>query len=73
MGYINTIKDNSGAVIYASKGVGMEGNTVTPHWNAGQNRNINAANGSLWKYDELQICENDSMKSNFIHEENKSR
>jgi hypothetical protein len=34
---------------------------------------INAANGSLWKCDELHICENDSIKSNFIHEENKSR
>jgi hypothetical protein len=47
VGDINAIKNNKGVVIDASKGVDIEGNTVTRHWNAGQNNAINAVNGSI--------------------------
>jgi hypothetical protein len=77
---IDTMKKNTESLIYASKDVGLEGNSektkymlMSHHQNAGQNHNIKITNRSFENMAKFRYLGMEVTNKNLIHEEMKSR
>jgi hypothetical protein len=77
---VNTIKENTEALLEASRDVGLEINAektkymiMSRHRNSGQNQNIRIANGSFENVGKFKYLETTLTNQNDIHDEIKSR
>jgi hypothetical protein len=77
---VNTIKENSGTLLEASRDIGLEINVektkymiISHHPNSGQNQNISIANESFENVAKFKYLEMTLTNQNDIHDEIKSR
>jgi hypothetical protein len=77
---VNTIKENTGTILQASRDIGLEINAekikyviMSRHQNSGQNQNIRIANDSFENVEKFKYLGTTLTNQNEIHDEIKSR